>query len=550
MTFPRRCLIPSAAACRRSVADSVAGRSREKQNAPAQGNLPWPASLLGGEVGVSMAGFDGEWKPLWWNDSAAAGLGEGLHDSAPFRSLARGVREGSAPCQGNLTLHSAAGRVQTLAARLCHSPGAGTAETVYTAAWQDVSPMLEARRTIEELRARTARMTRQSEKEAEFLRELLRHVIETVQLALAVTDLQSGMIAYVNEGFEELVGQERLALIGNTIDAVLAAHPETAALLSKYLGEIRDGTRKDESSGHREMNFPCGRRDVELYGRTIAVEGMENQFILLIIEDHTERERLQTKLVQSEKLAAIGQLAAGIAHEIRNPLNTIFNALYDLQEIIENPTQEVAEDITISMEEIKRVQEIINNLLDFARDSERSIERTSLNDVLRKTLRLVQHDLKNRSIKTKLRLGTIPLVRVSENSLKQILINLVTNAAQAMEGGGTVSIETSVLKKGAAMARPAGEDPLVPVVVAEAPGRPEGSHVLLKISDTGSGISARVLPNIFNPFFTTKDPGAGTGLGLSVVHSLIRDSGGAIAVESREGRGTVFTIELPIAEDE
>lgn len=513
-------------------------------------NAPWPAALLDGELGIAIAGFDAAWKPLWWNGTAAPALQEDLHENTAFQNLARAVKHGAPPCQASILLHSPAGRGQTLALRLCHTPGSGSPETVYTAVWQDLSPMLEARRTVEELRARAARMTRQSEKEAEFLRELLRHVIETVQLALAVTDLQSGMIAYVNEGFEELVGQERLSLIGNTLDGILTDYPETAGLLAGYLREIRVGTRKDESSGHREMNFPCGRRDVELYGRTIAVEGMENQFILLIIEDHTERERLQTQLVQSEKLAAIGQLAAGIAHEIRNPLNTIFNALYDLQEIIRDPTEEVAEDITISMEEIKRVQDIINNLLDFARDSEKSIERTSLNDVLRKTLRLVQHDLKNRSIKTKLRLGTIPHVRVGENSLKQILINLVTNAAQSMEGGGTVSIESRLIKKGSPTVRPAGDDPLVPTMIAEPPPAPSQGHVLLRISDTGTGIPPHVLPNIFNPFFTTKDPGSGTGLGLSVVHSLIRDSGGAIAVESREGHGTTFTIELPIAEEE
>lgn len=397
----------------------------------------------------------------------------------------------------------------------------------WIALFRDLSELHQAQKTIEELRLRNTVRTQQSEKEAEFLRELLRHTIETVQLALAVTDLQSGMIAYVNEGFEQLIGRDRLELIGNTLGVVLGDFPATAGLIEKCIDGIRGSSFGGESSGHREMDFPSGRKDVEIYGRTIAVEGMENQFILLIIEDHTERERLQRKLVQSEKLAAIGQLAAGIAHEIRNPLNTIFNALYDLEEILPNPSAEVREDISISMEEIKRVQGIINNLLDFARDSEGGAEGSSLCEVLRKTVRLVQHDLGNRSIEVKLSLAEVPRVRISENSLKQILINLITNAAQAINRDGTITLTTWQDHR-------TGSPPTVSLTVA----------------DTGCGISARHLANIFNPFFTTKDPGAGTGLGLSVVHSLIRDCGGQIVVESVEGRGTTFTLDLPVAEEE
>jgi signal transduction histidine kinase len=253
----------------------------------------------------------------------------------------------------------------------------------------------------------------------------------------------------------------------------------------------------------------------------------------------------------------MGQLAAGIAHEIRNPLNTIYNALYDLTEIIKDPSPEVDEDISISMDEIKRVQDIINNLLDFARDRERSSGQSDLNDVIWKTIRLVNHDLTNKRISIECKLEDLPQVAITSNAIKQILINLITNASQAMKDGGALEIRTSI-----------HDGPVPPVVGTSgksvtrrdsgkaqvrlaprggdgAPATADEVHIRLEISDTGPGIPPEVMPDIFNPFYTTKPPGRGTGLGLSVVHSLISDAGGAISVTSQMGEGTTFTLELP-----
>jgi signal transduction histidine kinase len=306
-------------------------------------------------------------------------------------------------------------------------------------------------------------------------------------------------------------------------------------------------------SAHWEVELPSGRKHLETYGRAIVVEGHVNQYILLIFEDHTDRQRLQLQLVQSEKLAAIGQLAAGIAHEIRNPLATIYNALFDLSEILVDPGPDAAEDIEISMEEIKRVQEIINNLLDFARESERSTGRVDLNDMLRRTMRLVQHDLTNKGIETELELADVPAVAINGNALKQVLINLVTNAAQAMSHGGRLILRTRRLSHTDAGMEAVPDSPADSGEYRlDPPSYPitRREFVLFEITDTGTGIPAAILPNIFNPFFTTKEPGSGTGLGLSVVHSLIQDAGGAISVQSVEGRGTTFRIELPISPTE
>ncbi len=430
------------------------------------------------------------------------------------------------------------------------------------ALYRDLSGEGSLRGELEQLREHASLDARQTEREAEFLRELLRHTVETVQIGLAVQELQSGMMAYVNDGFEKITGLRNMEIMGRTLDDVLADYPDARTRLVAFTGRIRESARGEAAApdnGNWELELPSGRRMIEVYGRPIIVEGHSSQYILLIIEDNTERQRLQLQLVQSEKLAAVGQLAAGIAHEIRNPLNTIYSALFDLSEIIANPSPEAAEDIAISMEEIKRVQDIINNLLDFARESERSTGRADLNDVVQKTGRLVQHDLSNKRIEIVYELGDVPAVAISNNALKQILINLVTNAADAMPRGGKLSIRTFRRRGQVPLHQPSssasqdaldtGSFRLAEISAHRSRRFSEGvyaEHAVLEINDTGTGIPASILPNIFNPFFTTKPPGSGTGLGLSVVHSLVQDAGGAASVKSEPGMGTTFTIELPV----
>jgi PAS domain S-box-containing protein len=427
--------------------------------------------------------------------------------------------------------------------------------------YRDQTQLHEARARVEELRELATETSRQTEKEAEFLRELLRHTVETVQIGLVVQELGSGMIAYINDGFEKITGLHLLEVLGSSFETILERYPEAKKQLIEYSQLVAEHAKRGlppPPAGHWEVDLPAGRKHLETYGRNIIVEGHQSQYLLLIIEDHTDRQKLQMQLVQSEKLAAIGQLAAGIAHEIRNPLATIYNALFDLSEILVDPGPDAAEDIEISMEEIKRVQDIINNLLDFARESERSSGRADLNEVLRSTLRLVQHDLTNKGIETRWELTEVPQVAMNSNALKQILINLITNAAQAMNRGGVLTIRTVYTDERS----PLSES------VPDASGDPKDSGefrldspqsvlrrqscITLEVADTGSGIPERILPNIFNPFFTTKAPGSGTGLGLSVVHSLVRDAGGAISVQSAVGKGTTFRIEIPryASEDE
>lgn len=228
--------------------------------------------------------------------------------------------------------------------------------------------------------------------------------------------------------------------------------------------------------------------------------------------------RLESQLIQSEKMAAIGQLAAGIAHEIRNPLGIILNAIYDLGQIVDTDKPEIGEDLQIAKEEIARAQEIITNLLEFSRDGGTELEAVDLNDLLRKTLQLMQKYLANHHVTVETAWGEVGTCFANQNALRQVFLNLITNAVQAMPRGGQLRVRTQ---------------------------RHDPTQVRIEFGDTGVGIAQEHLKDIFNPFFTTKEPGQGTGLGLSVVHSVLKRYRGNISVQSAPERGTTFLIDLP-----
>ncbi|CAN5247894.1 hypothetical protein BH09SUM1_BH09SUM1_10620 [soil metagenome] len=523
--------------------------------------------LLGAAPGLAIIGYSEEGRVVTAGPGAEKLFGyrpekligmtfSALHGQAPTAPLFHPETAGQ--IESRVTRR----RGESLPVQVTFSCATG-GEAAWLALYRDQSQLDRSLRELDKLKNDVNGKRSHSDKEAEFLHEILVYMMDTTQTGVAAQDIASGVIAHVNDGFEAITGLKKADVEGASFDEVFAKFPDTKTAFVDYIRRIkchgRSGCTAPEKIT-RELDFVSGHRNVEMYGRTIAVEGHNREYALLIIEDNTERQRLQMQLVQSEKLAAVGQLAAGIAHEIRNPLNTIYNAIFDLSEVITNPSLEVAEDIDISIEEIKRVQAIINNLLDFARESERSSGRSDLNEVLQQTIRLVDHDLSNKNIEIKWDLGEIPEVAMSSNAIKQILINLITNAAQAMARGGVLSIRTGTRKGMVPMHSitlsteiPAGGENTGSIRIAQ-PGAGAREvyedHVALEITDSGPGITRDVLSNIFNPFFTTKPPGSGTGLGLSVVHSLVQDAGGAISVGTKLGIGTTFTIELPAVEEE
>ena len=235
-----------------------------------------------------------------------------------------------------------------------------------------------------------------------------------------------------------------------------------------------------------------------------------------------EREELlklatRQQINRSEQLASVGRLAAGVAHEINNPLTGVL-AFADMMREKENLDDQDREDLALIIRETKRVREIVRGLLDFARETPFVQKPLDMNELVRQTLRL----LGKREAFQKIYMvddlaEDLPLVNVDKNQLQQVLLNLTLNACEAMGDGGTLMVSSSVA----------------------------GERVVVKVTDTGCGIKREHLNQIFEPFFTTKPVGKGTGLGLSVSIGILEQHGGTLEVESEVGKGTTFTVTLP-----
>jgi len=244
----------------------------------------------------------------------------------------------------------------------------------------------------------------------------------------------------------------------------------------------------------------------------------EMEFVIEYARDVTEQKNIERKLIQSEKLATIGLLASGVAHELRNPLNIIETARYYIEDLLRGKDEDIQAKLNIIKRNVQRASNIINNLLEFSRHSTKDREKIDVNVIIDKTLSLIEKDLQSQNIQVEKHYSDIPPVYLGLDSLKQVFLNIIINAVQAMPEGGTLSIRTGV--KG-------------------------DKWIEVKFTDTGHGIPREHLKDIFTPFFTTKELGKGTGLGMYVSHSIIRREGGEILVESEVGKGTTFTVLLP-----
>jgi two-component system NtrC family sensor kinase len=229
----------------------------------------------------------------------------------------------------------------------------------------------------------------------------------------------------------------------------------------------------------------------------------------------------EEQLVQSKKLASIGVLTAGVAHELGNPLNNISMVAQSYIELYEDLKKADRLDYMHTvLEECSRIKNIVQNLLDFSRPKQTDFKISDINSVVKSSLRLVQNMLHVSAVETHLNLQKeLPAVFIDENKIQGVLVNLFTNAIQAMSPGGTLSIRT---------------------IFENNPG-----YIMIEIEDTGTGISPRFISNIFDPFFSTKGT-QGTGLGLSISYGIIKNHQGEIKVKSELGVGTTFTIELPV----
>jgi two-component system NtrC family sensor kinase len=231
------------------------------------------------------------------------------------------------------------------------------------------------------------------------------------------------------------------------------------------------------------------------------------------------KEKAHNQIAQSEKLASLGRLAAGIAHEINNPLTGVLTYSSMLKDDLAGT--EYVDDLNVIIDETLRCRKIVKEVLDFARETRLEKEHTDINKVLNGTLAILEKHVNLRKVRlTKIFADNLPGILIDVNQIKQVINNLALNAADAMPDGGELKIETSFVE--------------------------DENSIQVSFKDTGAGIAAENLGKIFDPFFTTKDPGKGTGLGLAVIYGIIERHNGRITVQSVQGDGTEFIIKLPV----
>jgi PAS domain S-box-containing protein len=233
-----------------------------------------------------------------------------------------------------------------------------------------------------------------------------------------------------------------------------------------------------------------------------------------------ELEAAQIQLLQNEKMASLGKLAAGVAHQLNNPLGGIMLYSRLIQEEYDL-TEPAKEDLSRILKDAERCRDTVKELLVFARQTRQEKHFHDINKALTRTLFLLEKQVLFQNILIETRLSAdIPQVLGDIQQLNHVFMNIILNAAQAMDGRGNLSISTTL--------------------------SPDAQNVIVKISDTGPGIPDEVLPHVFEPFYTTKEEGKGTGLGLSLAYGIVESHQGRIAARNNPGQGSVFVIELPI----
>ena len=258
----------------------------------------------------------------------------------------------------------------------------------------------------------------------------------------------------------------------------------------------------------------------ELSTYPIDLDKSEVRKVLLMVKDITSEKITEQKYFQENKMAAIGQLAAGMAHEIRNPLGLIRNYSYLLKHTTDSSDPQVSKSISQIESSVEKAGSIIDNLLNFSRLDDENTEKIYIRNFTEEILQLENKLMLSRKIKYSIKCSSSISYKINREVLKHIVINLTGNAIDAMPDGGELGVSAEISE----------------------------NSLILKFSDTGTGIPEENRESIFNPFFTTKKRGKGTGLGLYIVYSDVKRYGGEITVQSEMGKGTVFTVTLPLSD--
>jgi len=352
------------------------------------------------------------------------------------------------------------------------------------------------------------------ESKLELNQKFLENILYSTDVAIMTID-ENERIANWNKGAEEIFGYKESEVIGKPSSFLMPKE-------KKFFDELEKIKKETSNKGfikiyETERISKTGKRiPVELH--VTKLWSSDNKFSrrTVVIKDTSEVKQLRQQVSQSEKLAVLGQLAAGVAHEIGNPLTSISSIVQILaRKISDENTLKFLSNIK---ENIDRISKIVRELVDFARTPDYQTEPVELNSIIIKALEIVKYDKRVKKVEFKTILEeSLPSIKIVPDQILQVFVNILINALDAMEGEGTITVRSRLDLK----------------------------HIIIEISDTGCGIEEEILPKIFDPFFTTKEVGKGTGLGLSVSYGIVSKFGGDIEVQSKVNKGSTFKIKLP-----
>lgn len=356
-------------------------------------------------------------------------------------------------------------------------------------------------------------------------KEFTRKIIDSLPVSLYVVDRGLNIILWNRGRTIGEFGKSEETVLGKNISEIIEG--DTLEIVRKELLDVMNSGRP---ISYERESPEANRKERKIFRVTrtpIFGDAGDVIAIISIGEDITERRLLEQKLIDNDKLAGIGQLAAGVAHEINNPMAAISGCAEALIERFKEDEYRVIPDyddinryLKIIEDEIYRCKRITENLLTFARKGGKDVGNQKANDILDDVLNLLIYQQRFQSIRVaKEYEPTLPNVLANEADLRQVFLIIILNAMDAMENGGELKIKTYR----------------------------NDNEIKIEFKDTGCGIPSEYINRIFDPFFTTKQPGKGTGLGLSIAYGIITQLKGRVDVESKEGIGTTFMITLPAA---
>ncbi len=367
---------------------------------------------------------------------------------------------------------------------------------------------------------------------------LIAAIADDLPAGVWVATVPDGSFVYANRAFQEIMG------MGPVVDAAVGGYAEPYGIFASdgkpypedrmpFVRAMRDKSTvvADDIVIHRR---DASRVYVRAFAKPMfdgagAMTHVAIAFfdISLEVEARVARERAQAQLVQVERLASIGMLAAGVAHEINNPLAYVVGSLEIIaREIAEAGTGDarlaaIDEKVKNALHGVGRVRNIVRDLKMFSHARDQRPSAVDVRAAIESSLSIANNEIRHRA-RVERDLRPVPPVWAEEGRIGQLLLNLVVNAAQAIDAG---AIDENCVRV--------------------ATGTDAAGWAVIEVADTGGGIAPEVLPHIFDPFFTTKPAGLGTGLGLSICHSIVTGLGGRIEVDSEPGRGTTFRVLLP-----